>query len=364
MSTYKFRRLKKTDNLAMSQRAKHWCFTINNPKKHYRDLDNVKNWTYMIVGNEVGENGTPHLQGYVCFENQIYGRNVKRQMPRAHIEMMLGTPSQAAEYCRKDGDYMELGEEPEHKGAKGGKATQAKYKRTIELAKKRDLEAIERECPDLYLRHYGTIKRIGMDNPPAVNDQEELKHEWIMGIPGIGKSRMARHENPGYYLKSHNKWWNGYINQEVALIDDLDKDTSKWIGQFLKNWADHYPFQAETKGDNMYIRPKKIVVTSNYTIEELWSYDPVLVEALKRRFKIRHLVNPWSKPTPPPPVTIVTVADTEEEAVDEADEESLDLDEFYKDDFLAAAYDKIAAQDIFEDPFFDSPIFKDADFYL
>lgn len=245
----------------------------------------------MVIGKEVGAEGVPHLQGYVCFKTKLRFNVVKKMLPRAHLEVMRGTPQQASDYCKKDGDFAERGTVPKHKGSNGGKATKEKFKRTIQYAKERKLDRIEDEDPDLYLRYYSTIKRIGMDNPPKVQDITELDHEWLWGPPGVGKSRIARQENPGFYLKSHNKWWMGYKGEEVVLIDDLDHDTAKWIGQMLKNWVDHYPFQAETKGDGMVIRPRKIVVTSNYSISELWQ-ETNLQQAITRRFKVRHIVVP------------------------------------------------------------------------
>lgn len=272
----------------MAGQGKHWCFTVNNPQPDYADLNNVTDWSYMIAGNEVGKNGTPHLQGYVCFNRKKKFGTVKRMMPGAHIELMRGSPEEAASYCEKDGDYFEAGERPKAQHVAGNQANREKMSRTIAQAKLGDLQAIEEEAPDLYLRFYGTLKRIAMDNPRPVLDVDELTHEWIYGEPGVGKSRLARQENPGFYLKSHNKWWLGYKNEDVVILDDVDRDDAKWIGQFLKNWADHYPFQAETKGDGMLIRPKKIVVTSNYTIQQL--FDGVLAEAIQRRFKNRQLV--------------------------------------------------------------------------
>lgn len=270
-------------------RAKHWCFTINNPELDM--LDDVTGWTYMVVGYEVGEQGTPHFQGYVSFEQQLYRTQVSRMMSNAHLEIARGTPEENRAYCTKDGDFFESGTPSKSPSASGGKATKEKYKRVYQLAKTRSLDDIEEYAPDLLIKHYGTIKRIGMDNPVPVDDVPLLEHEWIWGVPGVGKSRLARQENPGFYLKSHNKWWMGYNGQDVVLIDDLDKEAAKWIGQFLKNWCDHYPFNAETKGDGMVIRPKKIVVTSNYKIEEIF-YEENVVEALNRRFKVRNLVLP------------------------------------------------------------------------
>jgi len=242
----------------------------------------------MVLGKEVGDEGTPHIQGYVAFKTKLRFNAVKRIIPRAHLEVMRGTPAQAADYCKKDGNWAEDGIVPKHQGASGGKATQQKYKNTIAYAKTRDLEKIEEEAPDMYLRFYNVIKRIGKDNPPQVQDLDVLDNEWIWGEPDTGKSRTARRENPGFYDKSLNKWWEGYQDEEVVLIDDIDKETAKWMGNFLKRWADHYPFPAEEKFGAKVLRPKRIIVTSNYSIEQLFDHDEQLCAALKRRFKVRH----------------------------------------------------------------------------
>lgn len=48
------------------------------------------------------------------------------------------------------------------------------------------------------------------------------------------------------FLKSQNKWWDGYDGQAVALLDDYDGDW-KAFGHLLKIWADQYVFPGEVK---------------------------------------------------------------------------------------------------------------------
>ena len=221
--------------------------------------------TYMVVGEEIGENGTPHTQGFVILKSRTRRSALSKWLPRAYIALMRGNSAQAAEYCMKDGQYMEFGTfeyigPPQHvftkqDSKKGGRISAEKYKRAIELSMKHDFTKILQEMPDMYFRSYHTMKRIAMDHPPVLSALDKLDNEWIYGLPGVGKSRIARAENPGAYIKLHNKWWLGYAGEEVVIYDDLSRNDANWVGDMLKTWADHYPFPAETNGDGMVIRP-------------------------------------------------------------------------------------------------------------
>ena len=90
----------------MDIRSRTWCFTLNNPtpeEKKYIKENDLKEFSYIIVGEEVGEQGTPHLQGYIEFENQRTFKAVKKLLPRCHIEKAKGTGKQNRDYCSKEG---------------------------------------------------------------------------------------------------------------------------------------------------------------------------------------------------------------------------------------------------------------------
>lgn len=85
-----------------------------------------------------------------------------------------------------------------------------------------------------------------------------------------------------------NKWWDRYDHEPHVLMEDVGR-SHQYLGDFLKIWADRYPFAVEVKHGGMVIRPYKLVITSNYSIEQLWPEEEIC-EPLKRRFKVINLV--------------------------------------------------------------------------
>lgn len=142
----------------------------------------------------------------------------------------------------------------------------------------------------VFMRNYSTVKRIRTDymTPPA--DAPEVTGEWYWGPPGVGKSYRVREENPRIFDKACNKWWDGWRDDihDVAMLDDFDL-CHKVLGHHLKRWADRYSFSAEVKGGSLNIRPAKVVITSNYSPEQVFIDDPVMLSAIKRRFKVVHM---------------------------------------------------------------------------
>ena len=65
------------------------------------------------------------------------------------------------------------------------------------------------------------------------------KNLWIYGPSGIGKTYYATNNFGKVFKKNQNKWWDGYCDEEVVLIDDLDQ---AFMGTYLKIWADNYSF--------------------------------------------------------------------------------------------------------------------------
>lgn len=264
--------------------ARRWCFTLNNwTQEEYVALLGTPLARYAVIGKETGDSGTPHLQGYLVLASPARLSAMKKLSPRAHWEPAIGTSQQAADYCKKDGDFEEVGDIPDQPSASGA-AEKQRWEDARTAAKAGKLDDIP---ADIWLRYYRTLKEVAKDHMQPPPDLTAPCGVWIYGEPGVGKSLKARRDYPNAYKKNQNKWWDGYQHEEYVILDDFD---SKELGHHLKIWADAYAFIAETKGGALMIRPKAFVITSNYSPDDL-DWDPKIRDAVKRRFKIIHLLD-------------------------------------------------------------------------
>lgn len=251
--------------MSLSKRSRGFTFTINNYTDDTFRMLSLLEAKYVIYGKEIAPStGTPHLQGYVHFENAKTLRSTIKKLPGAHVEVRQGTLEQAINYCKKENNYTEFGTAPlsqEQKGLLGKEV----YQEAWDLAKQGRIEDVK---PKIRLVYYSTLKQICKDfHVESLPSNQILSNEWYFGPSGTGKSRQARSKYPGAYIKNLNKWWDGYAGEETVIIDEWSPN-QECLSSYLKIWSDHYPFRAEVKGSSMMIRPVRIIVTSNYSIDD------------------------------------------------------------------------------------------------
>jgi len=197
-----------------------------------------------------------------------------------HVEMTRNA-MKAWNYCGKKDTRiegpLESGCPPAARNVKGDKAAQNKMLMELGVA-----EAVEQGIITLQ-QGPGVQKGIDLVHGTRKNLPKfvPFENEWHYGGAGLGKSSTLRERYPDAYIKNANQWWCHYKGQETVLIEDIGP---KCIGaQKLKTWADHYPFSCEAKGSTLKIRPKRILITSNWSIREIYP-DHQDYEAIERRF--------------------------------------------------------------------------------
>lgn len=264
-------------------RSRAYVFTINNYTEDEQLYVQGVECQYLVYGREVGESGTPHLQGFIYFGNQRAFNAVSKLLPRAHLEVCKDV-GRAIQYCRKDGDVFEKGREPIGKVGK---------KCTMEERAKRNKRLLEEPLKDLVSEGYISAHEIPVIKKARVilaQEKEVYEHDsvrglWFWGPPGTGKTHTARSYGD-VYLKAQNKWFDGYAGQQTIVLDDFDQQGS-CLGHYLKIWSDKWSCTGEIKGGTVNLCHTRFIVTSNYHPDDLFE-DEQMLAAIKRRFEIQN----------------------------------------------------------------------------
>lgn len=268
----------------MNNAATKWCLTIFHFDDDWKEKFTEKgsDLRFGILGRErCPTSGRDHLQAFLWFRKRRRRNQVQQWCydATAHCEIARGDAEENRQYCSKDGDYIELGELPQS----AGRREKERYTNARQQAFIGNWNEID---DDIFIRHYGALRAINKDFGPRPADLPGVCGVWIWGPPDTGKSHGARELAGDYYEKPLTKWWDGFNGERGAILDDIGPSHS-YLGDHLKIWADKYAFIGEIKGGSRRIRPEMIIVTSNYNIEDIWD-DALLLQALKRRFRIVH----------------------------------------------------------------------------
>lgn len=270
--------------------AKRYCFTLNNYTED--EFQGIKNSVealgeYGVIGEESGELGTPHLQGFVCFRKRVSFQTCKDRLnSRCHVEVARGSPRQNREYCIKGGKYWEHGECPSG-GASNGRSTRDEVAREFVGAMAdggSGMDGFASEFPGAYYFSRHQLLRNFLGHQRAV-ERPDVFVEWYYGPPGVGKSRKAHEKLPCAYIKEpRTKWWNGYMLEKDVIIDDFGPNGID-INHLLR-WFDRYKCYVEVKGDMVPLLACTFIVTSNFHPEKIFKWgdevNPQLPALLRR----------------------------------------------------------------------------------
>lgn len=252
-------------------RARSYCFTINNYSEDDIDFLNKLDCKYLCYGLEIGESGTPHIQGFVVFNNAKSVKGIVKVL-RGHIEVAKGNAKQNIDYCSKDGKFFERGDRP-----KQGKRSDIDRMKEL-VSEGAAMSEIVLEANSFQAVRYAEIAKYHL-----MKDRTEgPKVYWRFGKSGTGKTRWCFDNFDDVYIKDGTQWWNGYEQNECICIDDFD---GHWPYRDLLRLLDRYPYQGQTKGGYVKINSPTIVITCEFPPSYFWS-DNELLQVERRLFEI------------------------------------------------------------------------------
>lgn len=205
---------------------------------------------------------------------------------RLHLEKANGTDEQNKTYCSKNNDFWEYG-----KPTRQGQRTDLEKTCTEIINGETNIQTLAKNNPTVFVKYYKGIQELIKTIHPIPPRDFKTEVHYIWGKPGTGKSKTAKMEadntSEKTYYKPRGEWWDGYKQHENVIIDDF----YGWIkyDELLKI-CDRYPYKVQVKFGYEEFTTKRIWITSNVPLEELYKFEGYTIEAIKRRCTtIRHM---------------------------------------------------------------------------
>lgn len=257
--------------LNMKTRARAFHISINNPTEEtmryvQRTVDQC---IYARVGYEVGKNqGTPHLQGVLYFENPRVNHQVFSMIGGVgYCKVCYSSISKNVKYIAKDECTMfAIGAHPPSQGKRSDLSDI--YDKLREGWTQREIMDLDPNPQQIYvMEKWLKINEKGKSWKPEVR--------WYYGESGCGKSVAARKWLDGdRWERLRDKggsqgWIDRYDRHADVLLDELRPDT--YDPQQLLGMIGDGECCMPTKGSFRQFVPRRIAITTIYTPEQFWA---------------------------------------------------------------------------------------------
>jgi len=257
--------------------SRSFCFTVNNwtdeDMQRCKDMPDV---LYLVVGREVGEAGTPHLQGCVTFKKAKRRTAVARFLPNAFIEPTRNV-AKAREYCCKE-DGTPLIVDNRRQGERTDLAE------ALETLRDSGLRQVMSDHPETFVKYHSGLAKLYAGQMKCRDPDSPHEVIWLYGATGVGKSRYVHSkESDLWTAMGTHKWWEGYAQQDAILIDDMRCNYAPF-NELLKI-LDIYPYKAEVKGSHVEVNSKRIYITSQFPPHKVYNRESRQDEDIRQLYR-------------------------------------------------------------------------------
>lgn len=245
--------------MKMLKQGKYFVFTLNNYTPEEEENLGKVECLYMIYGHEIAPDTlTPHLQGYVQFEERRTPTYMKRINKRIHWENAKGNYEQNHKYCSKGENIIERGTPI---------LAQKGVRNDLKAIKKSVLEGTMIDTLSI-CDNYQQIRYAEKlyEYKPLSTEYKKKEVYWFYGPTGTGKTRaaydMIKEKGLAFWRSnvSGAQWFNGYIGEPIALIEELR--AGKWPYGTMLELLDGYEMKVPVKGAYTIWCPSIIIITS------------------------------------------------------------------------------------------------------
>ncbi len=292
--------------MAKERAYRKFMLTINNPLERQFSHEilrglfkSFENCLYWCMGDEIGEQGTPHTHIYLLFRNAVMFSTIQRRFYGAHIEPAKGSSKENRDYIRKEGKWLtdkkhetSLPDTFEESGELPDERTPHK-KDSEAILEMIELGASNAEILRAFPTSLSKLHHIDHVRQTLLEEKyktifRQLYVEYLWGETGIGKTRKIM-EKYGYEnvfrVTNYQHPFDGYNGQNVILFDEFR--SSLPIVDMLK-YLDGYPVMLPCRFNDRAACFTEVYVVSNIPFDKQYPdiqvYEPETWKAFKRRF--------------------------------------------------------------------------------
>lgn len=306
-----------------------WCFTYNNPVIAGVDFEKFllgkKEIKGFVFQKEVGEQGTPHFQGYFELEKKktTGGVHILLHPHRMKLLYANGTKAQNVKYCTKA------------EGRTEGPWISGVCKETAGQGKRNDIDefamlvkkngGIDEEVEDTFHGHAMRFRKHAEQMVTAdrlrkkkaeelaywkeqyrreqagesFQGQQQRELVLLFGPTAVGKTTHVKKEVAGRFdempfeKEGNTKWFDGYNGENHILFDEMRKEAFGGRLEGFNAMTNKGVTQVEVKGGTVVLECDYMWFTSNWHPTDVWGVKPenAAYRAFVRRFAEVHWWN-------------------------------------------------------------------------
>ncbi len=232
-----------------------------------------------------------HLQVYLHVGRPVRFTQAARLVPGAHVEAAIGRAEQCIAYCSKEESRIAGPYSHGDAGALGQGSRNDVADAVAAIAGGADIGKWVIEHPSA-LKLWSSLEKLRASTFKPRSSEAAPNVTWCWGGTGTGKSKWAAEQAPQddtYWKPSNPKWWDGYAQQSVCIIDDYRPKDGLSFKEML-NLLDRYPFPIEIKGTYTQFNTPHIIITTPCTPQDTFAghTDEDIAQLLRRITTIKH----------------------------------------------------------------------------
>jgi len=242
-------------------KSRHYCATFfKRPEEKLPD--NIK---YVIHGQETcPTTNKTHWQSYIELTKPMRIKAVKTLFNdnTIHLESRKGSRDQARNYCKKDNNYIELGEWTL------GQGHRTDLKEIVaSMSRGAKLTDIMIEHPQTYCQYRNGLKDIASAiTKKSLVPFRQVEVILLTGPTGCGKTRLAMTEATYKIQACNMKWWQDYDQDTIICIDEYNNNVR--IDELFA-LLDGYELRLNVKSSHTYAAWTKVYITTNLKVHQI-----------------------------------------------------------------------------------------------